>query len=637
MEAITVLLLLHVIFGSPRLYSRQALLFLIAILIPVIVDALFTFGISPVQGYNMAPSTFAFTGILLAITLFEYRFIDIVPIARTALFEQMGDPMLVIDPDGRLADFNPAAERLFKLDRSTGVGRVATECLQQYEELRVHLGQPGPQPGIIAVGSGPNRRLFEVSVGEILSGRRVQAAKMVVLRDITDRSRVEERAVHLASFPELTPVIILEADVNGAVVYANPACITSLKAIGKIDPRIFIPADIRDRLDGRAIPTSLHEEREIEIGDQVFRENVYFTPEFSSVRIYANDITGRKRAEEALRESKDQFILALDVWNTGVWEWDIETNELRFDARFHTMLGYTPGDLPFALQEWMSYHHPGDIQLWIPKAEAYIRGDSPVYESEHRIRTRDGDWAWVFTRGKIIKRTPAGSPKLFMGIAINVSETRQAEAELAVAQQRYCELFEGVNIGIIRSTPGPEGAIIEVNPAAVRIFEVDDREQLLTVSPVDLYADAGERRRISDEVQAKGFIRMMEVRYRTLRGKSIWARIGSTKKISGDGQVYFDNTIEDITEYKRAAEALYESEQKYHRIVETAEEGIWQLDENFCVIYANPRMAKLLGYTAQEMMGRKSSFFMPGSELADDAVRTTTQRNGGSDHFERQF
>ena len=136
------------------------------------------------------------------------------------------------------------------------------------------------------------------------------------------------------------------------------------------------------------------------------------------------------RAEAALRASGERLSIALEVGNAGVWEWDRNSGEVRFDARFHEMLGYTAGELPTTAQEWASYHHSEDLQPMLSKAEAYLRGESPVFENEHRIRTKAGAWAWVFTRARLVDLSAAASPKQFIGIAINITERKRAELEL---------------------------------------------------------------------------------------------------------------------------------------------------------------------------------------------------------------
>jgi PAS domain S-box-containing protein len=230
-EAVTLMLLLQMIFGSHKLYARQALLFFVAILIPVIADALFLFGITPVKNYNIVPSTFALTGILLAIALFQYRFIDIVPVARNTLFERMSEPMLVIDRLGRLADFNPAAEKVLGLCRAKNLGKGAVDVLHEHEELCACIEEVHTTCSHIAIGAGADAHVFDVSIEKLASGAGALPEKLVLLRDVTDRSRSEkelketrdylDKLINYANAP-----IIVSANSN-LTPHANPILIHS--------------------------------------------------------------------------------------------------------------------------------------------------------------------------------------------------------------------------------------------------------------------------------------------------------------------------------------------------------------------------------------------------------------------------
>ena len=152
------------------------------------------------------------------------------------------------------------------------------------------------------------------------------------------------------------------------------------------------------------------------------------------------DITARKKAEEALVFSEKRLSMALGVSNAGIWEWDLKTDQVYFDTQFHTILGYIPGELPTDVHEWFTYHHPEDLQVMLSRAETYLQGKVPFYESEHRIRTKSGEWAWVFTRGQNVSRPEAGSSQRFIGIAINTTERKRAEEELVQYREHLEEL-----------------------------------------------------------------------------------------------------------------------------------------------------------------------------------------------------
>jgi PAS domain S-box-containing protein len=180
--------------------------------------------------------------------------------------------------------------------------------------------------------------------------------------------------------------------------------------------------------------------------------------------------------------------------------------------------------------------------------------------------------------------------------------TLAAYEQLATAQQQYRDLFENVSIGILRSTPGPEGKLIEANPATLRIFEADSREQLFAVRPIDLYADPVQRREISEEILAKGSIRSKEVQYRTLKGNIIWGHLSSVLKTTPDGASYFDNTLEDITLRKQAEEALRESEERYRIMLDQAADAILMHDGTGRILDTNRKACENLGYSRKELL-----------------------------------
>lgn len=96
-------------------------------------------------------------------------------------------------------------------------------------------------------------------------------------------------------------------------------------------------------------------------------------------------------------------------------------------------------------------------------------------------------------------------------------------------------------------------------------------------------------------------------------------------------------SIRDVTEQKNAEEALKKSESRYRRIVDTASEGIWVLDENYRTTFVNSRMAEMLGFTPEEMIGQKVSSFIFPEDLQDQLQKLEMLQNGQKEHHERRF
>ncbi|HVP24496.1 MAG TPA: PAS domain S-box protein, partial [Methanomicrobiales archaeon] len=168
-------------------------------------------------------------------------------------------------------------------------------------------------------------------------------AAQALMRDITDRRKAEERIAHLASFPEMNPNPVLELDPSGEVIYANPAAGTTLGNLGLgNNPGLFLPEDI-----GVMLPRLLEGDvvEEVKVGGRVFLETITLNPATRTTRIYARDITDRKRAEEALRETSEYLENLFNYANAPIIVWDPEFRITRFNHAFERLTGRTAGEV----------------------------------------------------------------------------------------------------------------------------------------------------------------------------------------------------------------------------------------------------------------------------------------------------
>ncbi len=142
---------------------------------------------------------------------------------------------------------------------------------------------------------------------------------------------------------------------------------------------------------------------------------------------YIRDITAQKAAEQTLWENHVRLQLALEAANIGTWDWNPQTNEVAFSKQWKAILGYEEDEIEDSLPAWENLVHPEDLPEAYAKISAHIQGITPFYQSEYRMRYKDGSYKWILDLGQIIERDKQGNPVRFIGIHYDISERKAAE------------------------------------------------------------------------------------------------------------------------------------------------------------------------------------------------------------------
>jgi len=218
-------------------------------------------------------------------------------------------PTIFLDTHFRVKRFTPAMLRLIKLlpsDVDCPLMDMSQENLGPdfISDCQGVLEQLVPLKRELAINGGWYvRAVLPYRTGD----NRIEGV-VVTYSDVTEIKRAEERARHLASFPQLNPNPVMEVNTSGKVIFANPGMQKVLEelGIGKEDPGVFLPGDFSAILQELKAQKEATIYREVMIGGRVFAETVQLVSQFDVVRIYALDITERKRAEEeSIRARED--------------------------------------------------------------------------------------------------------------------------------------------------------------------------------------------------------------------------------------------------------------------------------------------------------------------------------------------
>jgi PAS domain S-box-containing protein len=141
------------------------------------------------------------------------------------------------------------------------------------------------------------------------------------------------------------------------------------------------------------------------------------------------DITDRKKWEEDITKSREQYMLAVNGSNDGIWDWDLTNETLFLSAKWKQMLGYEDYELVNSFATFDELIHPDDKAFLKKYIDDYLRGKIPVYSVEFRMSHKDGSYKWVLARGEAL-RDKDGKPYRMAGSHTDITFLKEAEKEL---------------------------------------------------------------------------------------------------------------------------------------------------------------------------------------------------------------
>lgn len=141
------------------------------------------------------------------------------------------------------------------------------------------------------------------------------------------------------------------------------------------------------------------------------------------------DITERKRSEDALRESEDRYALAVQGANDGLWDWDLRTNAIYYSPRWKAMLGYEDDEIGDSPEEWFSRVDQHQLEAVQQNIKEHLEGKTPHFEGEFKMRHKDGSYRWILSRGVSVS-DEEGNSERFAGSQTDITMRKEAEERL---------------------------------------------------------------------------------------------------------------------------------------------------------------------------------------------------------------
>ncbi|MGB3632811.1 MAG: histidine kinase N-terminal 7TM domain-containing protein, partial [Rubrobacteraceae bacterium] len=185
--------LVSMFFRAARFYRLQSTIFLIALLIPMLANASYILRIGPILAVDPTPFGFAISGVLVVWGLFRFRMLDILPIARNAVIENMKDGVIVIDLQNRVVDLNPAAQEILGYSSTKIVGQDAGRIAAGEHVLLTDQPTKIEQRREIEAEVAGYHRDYELTASELRDIEGKSRGRLILLQDVTERKQSEEK------------------------------------------------------------------------------------------------------------------------------------------------------------------------------------------------------------------------------------------------------------------------------------------------------------------------------------------------------------------------------------------------------------------------------------------------------------
>ena len=355
----------------------------------------------------------------------------------------------------------------------------------------------------------------------------------------------------------------------------------------------------------------------------------------SLVMSLVTDISERKRAEEALRESEERYRMIVDNTNEVIYKVSLEDDPLRGTVEFvsgqvKSILGYAPDEFLQNPELWLQIVHTDDVPALGESTRKALVSREPGTR-QYRLRHKEtGEYRWM--EDKMIPLTNGdGHVVGYQGVARDISKRKRAEEALRESEERYRDLFESASdlIQII----APDGSLLYVNRAWRKALGYSEKEisglSLFDIIHPDSKADC---MTMFQRVTGGEDVGLVEVMFLTKDGKTIMVEGSCNCRFRDDAPYTVRGIFRDITARKQAEEALRESEERHRTLFQLASDAFLVVLPDGKILDSNMSAAQILGYSREELRELSGEQIM-APEVLEETEREWRKQVEEKGHF----
>ncbi|MBI5674788.1 MAG: PAS domain S-box protein [Nitrospirae bacterium] len=571
-------------------------------------------------------------------------------------FNAMNDAIFIADAEGKILRCNNAFANLVNKQESEIVGHTCHEVVHGtayfIDGCPFTAAKDTHKREVVELEAG--NKWFSVTVDPVLNDSGEIVSYVHAMSDITERKLAEQA---LKESEEKYKSVIENVGVGISVISQNmeilslnslmkqwfpdidtskkPICYKVFNNPPREDVCSYCPT-CKTLIDGET-----HESiTDTPVGNEIRNYRVVSSPiRNAEGKVIAaiemvDDITESRRAGEKLHTSEERFRSLAENIDQVFWFTELNPERVLYvSPAFERIWGVPAEDLYSNPRLWVDLIHKDDRQHMHEAFEAFISsGGKTPYKVEYRIKKQDDEIRWIYDRGTFIP-TKEGQPQRISGVAEDITERKQVQEKLEKTTHTLQSIFQASPVAIL--VLNTFGQVTMWSPAAEHIFGWKAEEVLGRFNPIVPEEKKDEFKSHRERILSGESFTGVEVKRMRKDGSYLDVMLSTAPVYDQNGRITgIIGMLTDITEKKKAEEALRESEENlrlYQTLIDQSYDSVEVVDpETGCILNVNKKTCADLGYSREELLSMKVFDIDPMVKPSDfPKIMEELRRTGG--------
>jgi PAS domain S-box-containing protein len=305
----------------------------------------------------------------------------------------------------------------------------------------------------------------------------------------------------------------------------------------------------------------------------------------------------RLKSKSAPASGKTGVDFSVKLAGQLVYDWDPSSDAIAWGGNIQRVMGYRPSELTGGVKQWLALIHPQDRSDAVRSLNAARRDFSPI-EAKYRLRRKDGRYIRIVDRGYFLPAT-GRKPRRMIGVIQDITEHERIGRVMEESERRYHSLVSRVPVGLFRTSAS--GEILDFNLTGARMFGYETAEQVLRKKARSFYLHPRDRF-LTHRAADRNGVFDFEAKMKKRDGAVIWVRcLGQIIRDSAGRILFFEGSLEDITERRRIHTALNESMELFSTLIQRSPVPTVVYRDDGRTETINERFIQCFGYTLKDI------------------------------------